>query len=333
MRYARLGRSGLKVSRLCLGTGNFGWVSDEATAHDMMDRALDSGVNFFDSADVYGEPFGTGVSESIIGRWFAKGGSRREKVVMATKLGVPMGDRPNESGFSALHIKLACEASLERLGTDYIDLYQMHRSPYPSSTWEEVWQAMEQLVREGKVLYVGGSNLAAWHVSKGNDVAHGRNFMGLVSEQCQYHLNARLVEVELLPACEDYGLGVLPWSPLGGGLLGGVLRKMKEGQGLSARAQAMARQVEANRDKLEQYESLCSEIGEDPASVALAWLLSRPVVTAPVIGPRTMEQFEENLRAVDVELSPETLARLDSIWPVPGYEQRAGDQAPAAYMP
>ena len=321
MQYARLGRTGLRVSRLCLGTMNFGPLTSEADSFAIMDRALELGINFFDTANVYGWKMGEGITEQIIGRWFAQGGGRREKVVLATKVYGKMGDWPNESRLSALHIRRACEASLRRLQTDYIDLYQMHHIDR-DTPWEEIWQAMEQLVREGKVLYVGSSNFAGWHIAQANEAAQRRNFMGLVSEQSLYNLSARMIELEVIPACQSYGVGIIPWSPLGGGLLGGVLQKVAEGRRADAR---MQERIEKHRAQLEAYEGFCREIGERPADVALAWLLRQPAVTAPIIGPRTLDQLNGSLRALEITLNDEALARLDAIWPGPG------GPAPEAY--
>lgn len=321
MQYTRLGRTGLRVSRLCLGTMNFGPLTDEADSFAIMDRALELGINFFDTANVYGWKTGEGITEQIIGRWFAQGGGRREKVVIATKVYGKMGDWPNESRLSALHIRRACEGSLRRLKTDYIDLYQMHHIDR-DTPWEEIWQAMEQLVREGKVLYVGSSNFAGWHIAQANEEARRRNFMGLVSEQSLYNLAARMIELEVIPACQSYGVGIIPWSPLGGGLLGGVLQKAAEGRRADAR---MQERIEKHRAQLEAYEGFCRELGEQPADVALAWLLRQPAVTAPIIGPRTVEQLNGSLRALEIALSDEALARLDAIWPGPG------GPAPEAY--
>jgi aryl-alcohol dehydrogenase-like predicted oxidoreductase len=321
MNYTYLGRTGLKVSPLCLGTMNFGPETTEPDSYAIMDRALELGINFFDTADVYGWRKGEGVTEQIIGRWWAQGGGRREKVVLATKVYGDMGDWPNESRLSALHIKRACEASLKRLQTDHIDLYQMHhidrRSP-----WEEVWQAFEQLVREGKVLYAGSSNFAGWHIAQAQAAAQARHYMGLVSEQSLYNLNARMIELEVIPACQHYGLGLIPWSPLAGGLLGGVLQKIEAGRRASPRVQAA---VDKNRTKLEAWEAFCAGIGEQPADVALAWMLHNPVVTAPIIGPRTIDQLNGSLRALEIKLSADQLKRLDEIWPGPG------GAAPEAY--
>jgi len=293
---------------------NFGPHTTEEESHRIMDRALEHGINFFDTANIYGWQKGEGITEQIIGRWFAKGGGRREKTVIATKVYGDMGDWPNQSRLSALHIRQACDASLKRLQTDYIDLYQMHHI-WREVTWEEVWQAMELLVQQGKVLYIGSSNFAGWHIAQANEAAKARHFLGLVSEQCLYNLNARMVELEVLPACKAYGVGVIPWSPLGGGLLGGILQKTSEGRRAS---ENMQKEVEKNRTKLEAWENLCRDLGEEPAHVALAWLLHNPVVTAPIIGPRTIEQLDGALRALEITLSPETLARLDEIFP--GYK-------------
>jgi len=314
MQYTNLGRTALKVSRLCLGTMNFGPQTTEEDSFKIMDRALEHGINFFDTADVYGWKRGEGWTEQIIGRWFAQGGGRREKTVLATKVYGDMGDWPNTSRLSALHIRKACEDRLKRMKTDYLDLYQMHHI-WREAPWEEVWQAMEILVQQGKVIYVGSSNFAGWHIVKANAAAKHRHFLGLVSEQSLYNLNARHVELEVLPACEDLGLGVIPWSPLGGGLLAGALQKASEGRRSSEQVQ---KRIEENRPKLEKWEALCKELGDDPANVGLAWLLHQKAVTAPIIGPRTNEQLDGTLRALEIQLSEETLKKLDEIFP--GYE-------------
>jgi NDP-hexose 2,3-enoyl reductase len=326
MEYTNLGRTGLSVSRLCLGTMNFGPVTEEADSFAIMDRALDHGINFFDTANVYGWKQGEGITESIIGRWFAQGGDRREKVVLATKAYGKMGDWPNEQGLSARHLISACEASLRRLQTDVIDLYQMHHVQR-TTPWEEIWQAMEILVAQGKVRYVGSSNFAGWHLVKAQEAANRRHFLGLVSEQCIYNLLTRHVELEVLPAAQDYGIGIIPWSPLHGGLLSGALRKIAEGNAGRSGSGRSADGLEENRPAIEAYEKLCADLGEDPANVALAWLLSRPAVTAPIIGPRTMEQLEGPLRSLELTLSSETLASLDRIFPPIG----SGGAGPEAW--
>ncbi len=300
---------------------NFGPVTAEADAQRIMDRALEHGINFFDTADVYGWKKGEGITERIIGRWFAQGGGRREKVVLATKVYNDMGDWPNETRLSALHIRRACDDSLRRLQTDHIDLYQMHHIDR-NTPWEEIWEAFAVLRQQGKVLYFGSSNFAGWHIAQAQEQAQQRHFMGLCSEQSLYNLNARTVEYEVIPACEAYGLGLIPWSPLGGGLLGGVLQKAAEGRRAS---EGLQKQVERNRGKIEAYEKLCAEMGENPADVALAWLLHNKVVTAPIIGPRTVEQLDGSLRALEIRLSPEVMGQLHEIFPGPG------KPAPEAY--
>jgi aryl-alcohol dehydrogenase-like predicted oxidoreductase len=314
MNYTHLGRTGLVVSRFCLGTMNFGPQTSEPDSYAIMDRAHEHGINFFDTANAYGWKLGEGLTEQIIGRWFAQGGGRREKTVIATKVYAKMSEWPNGDKLSAFSIIRECEGSLRRLQTDHIDLYQMHHVDR-DCPWEEIWQAMETLVTQGKVIYVGSSNFAGWHIVQANEAAKSRHFMGLVAEQCLYNLTARMVELEVLPACEGYGLGVIPWSPLGSGILGGALKKAAEGR----RAEGGVQQkIEENREKLVKYEALCEELGEHPADVGLAWLLANPVVTAPIVGPRTVEQLDGSLRALEMELSAETLAKLDAIFPGPG---------------
>ena len=321
MEHTHLGRTGLLVSRLCLGTMNFGPETSEEDSGVIMDRALDEGINFFDTANVYGWKKGEGVTEQILGRWFAKGGGRRDKVVLATKAFGSMGDWPNENKLSALNIRRACEASLQRMQTDHIDLYQMHHVDR-DTPWDEIWQAMDLLVQQGKVLYVGSSNFAGWHIAKANETARARHSLGLVSEQSLYNLAERSIELEVLPACRDYGLGVIPWSPLLGGLLGGALRKAKEGR---AASENQRERLERYRPQVEEYEAFCDELGERPSDVALAWLLHQEGVTGPIVGPRTLEQLEQSLRALEIELDEKALERLDRIWPGPG------GPAPEAY--
>ncbi|NBE99534.1 aldo/keto reductase [Nonomuraea sp. KC401] len=311
MDYVNLGRSGLHVSPLCLGTMNFGPQTTEEDSFAIMDRAHELGINFFDTANVYGWKLGEGITENIIGRWFAQGGGRREKTVIATKLYGGMSEWPNDQKLSALNIRKACDASLKRLQTDYIDIYQAHHIDR-NTPFDEFWEAMDVLRQQGKIIYVGSSNFAGWHIAKAQESASRRNFNGLVSEQSHYNLLTRAVELEVLPACEDYGLGVIPWSPLAGGLLGGVLRKIDKGRSAS---DTMVKQLEKHRDKIEQYEKFCDELNEDPAYVALAWLLKQRAVTAPIIGPRTLEQLDGSMRTLEVELDEDALARLDEIFP------------------
>jgi aryl-alcohol dehydrogenase-like predicted oxidoreductase len=316
MEYTHLGRSGLRVSRLVLGTMNFGPETDEPTSHAIMDKAHEYGINFFDTANVYGWGENRGRTETIIGTWFAQGGGRRDRTVLATKLNGLMGERwPNNDKLSALNIRRACDASLARLQTNHIDLYQMHHVDR-ETPWEEIWQAMDVLVQQGKILYVGSSNFAGWDLARANEAAARRHSFGLVSEQSIYNLLTREVELEVLPAAQAYGLGVIPWSPLQGGLLGGVLRKEREGSRRSAPRQQSV--IDEHREQLGAYEDLCEELGEEPATVALAWLLTRPAVTGPIIGPRTSEQLDGALRALELRLEDKVLDRLDEIFP--GYK-------------
>ena len=312
MQYTHLGRSGLNVSRLCLGTMNFGPKTEEADAHAIMDSAREAGINFFDTANVYGWGEQKGWTEEIVGRWFAKGGGRREDTVLATKLYGSMSERPNDTFLSALNIRRALDASLKRLQTDYIDLYQFHHVDR-NTPWDEIWQAMEVAVQQGKIIYNGSSNFAGWHIGQAQEAARRRNFNGLVSEQSIYNLISRTVELEVIPAAQHYGLGLLPWSPLEGGLLGGVLKKTEQG-GRRTEGRAKAA-LETHRDALAQYEDFADELGVAPGILALAWLLHQPAVTAPIVGPRIQAQLDDALKALDVELDADTLSRLDGIFP------------------
>jgi aryl-alcohol dehydrogenase-like predicted oxidoreductase len=345
MKYTHLGRTNLVVSKICLGTMNFGPETSEQESFSIMDQALELGINFYDTADIYGWKLGEGVTEQIVGRWLSQGGERRRKIILASKTYCPMGTEPNDRGLSARHIRHACEESLRRLKTDYLDIFYMHHidrgattpvdrrfggwpdddlvwSPYRvnETPWDEIWQAMELLVQHGKVLYIGSSNFGGWHIAQSSERARIRNFMGPVVEQSIYNLSNRMLELEVVPACRDYGMGLVIWSPLAGGLLGGSLGKFKEG-----RRSQIGTQVEKLRDRLEAYEKLCREIGEKPSDVALAWLLKNPVVTGPIIRPRTIEQLKGSLRALEIELRGEVLEELDKIWPGPG------GPAPEAY--
>ncbi|WP_439425668.1 aldo/keto reductase [Oenococcus alcoholitolerans] len=326
MQYKNLGRTGLKVSRLVLGTMNFGELTDEETAFKIMDRALEAGINTFDTADVYGGPQsldmkkGYGKSEEIVGRWLAKTGNR-DKIVLATKVYQPMGTGANDRGLSAYHIRRAAEASLKRLQTDHIDLYQMHHID-SNTPWAEVWQAMGQLIREGKITYVGSSNFAGWNIATAQKEAEERHMLGLASEQSLYNLSNRALELEVIPALRYYNIGLIVWSPIGMGLLAGDFDQSSKGRRHTA---DLENRIQQHKKQLEEYQDLCKEIGEEPSVVALAWLLHNPVVTAPITGPRTVEQLDKSLHALDVKLSDDVLKRLDEIWPGPGGE------APKAY--
>lgn len=323
MEYVNLGRTGLSVSRICLGTMNFGPETTPADSHLMMDHAHAEGINFFDTANVYGRE-DKGLTEKIIGDWFALGAGRRERTVLATKLYGDMGKWPNDGKLSALNIRRACDASLIRLKTDYIDLYQMHHIDR-STPWEEIWDAMDVLRQQGKILYVGSSNFAGWHLAQGQEAARRRGHLGLVSEQSIYNLVERTVELEVLPAAKAYGIGVIPWSPLHGGLLGGVLKKQVNGTASRSASGRAADNLVKYRPAIEAWEAFCDERGEEPGDLALAWLLHQPVVTAPIVGPRNMAQLDGALRALQITLDAEALARIDEIFPGPG------GTAPEAY--
>jgi aryl-alcohol dehydrogenase-like predicted oxidoreductase len=326
--HKRLGKHGVLVSNICLGTMNFGWHTTEQESFQIMDRALELGINFFDTADVYGWGGERGDTEEILGRWFARGGGRRDAVVLATKVFGALERKdsraePNTDnrGLSAYKIRKHCEGSLRRLQTDHIDLYQMHHVDR-DCPWAEIWQAFEQLGNQGKVVYVGSSNFGGWDIATACQEASKRGLTGLCSEQSIYHLNNRMVELEVIPACRYYGMGLIPWSPLGGGILGGALKKLESGRRAD---EETLQKINENRAKLEKYEALCDTLCEPPAAVALAWLLQNPVVTAPIIGPRTIEQLESTLHATEIVLPGEILKELDEIFPGPGGE------APTAY--
>ncbi|WP_424883305.1 aldo/keto reductase [Streptomyces sp. SLBN-8D4] len=322
MKYTQLGRTGLKVSRLVLGTMNFGPQTDEADSHAIMDSALDAGINYFDTANVYGWGENKGRTEEIIGNWFAKSGANRDKVVLATKVYGNMGADgeawPNHDKLSALNIRRAVDASLKRLRTDYIDIYQFHHVDR-ATPFEEIWQAIDTLVLQGKILYAGSSNFPGYKIAQANEIAARRSgTIGLVSEQCLYNLYERRAEMEVIPAAQDYGLGVIPWSPLHGGLLGGVIKKEAEGGRRASGRAADTLADPAARARLQSYEDLLEKHGLEPGEVALAWLLTRPGVTGPIVGPRTAEQLASAIRAVELELSEDVLTGLDEIFPGPG---------------
>jgi aryl-alcohol dehydrogenase-like predicted oxidoreductase len=319
MQYRQLGRSGLKVSELCLGTMNFGPRTSEADSFEILNQAVDAGINFIDTANQYGGDLGVGTTEKILGKWLAQDTSRRERLVLATKVHEPMSDDVNDRGLSARHIQMACDASLKRLGVDHIDLYQMHHIDRLVPI-EEVWQAMERLIRQGKITYVGSSNFPGWAIARANEKAIATQKMGLISEQSLYNLTERRAELEVIPACREYGLGLIPWSPQAGGLLSGP---SADSQG---RRQSESVRIAATEraDQLEQYQQLCLELNESPSAIALAWLLHRPQVSATIIGPGSIEQLVSVLHVPDIRLSQETLDKLDEIFPPSG-------EAPEAY--
>jgi aryl-alcohol dehydrogenase-like predicted oxidoreductase len=326
MKFGHLGRSGLLVSRIGMGTMNFGYLLDEPASFEVMDAAFDAGVILYDTADVYGGPQspdmkkGYGVAEQTVGRWLKRSG-HRDDIVLATKVFQPMEVGPNDRRLSAYHIRRACEASLRRLQTDHIDLYQMHHVDR-ATPWEEIWQAMEQLVREGKISYVGSSNFAAWDIALAQAAAASRQFLGLVSEQSLYNLGVRAVELEVIPAARHLGVGLIPYSPLHAGLLAGALQAVTDGR-IPADSPQHQR-IAAHRDQLAAYEDLCQEVGAEPAQVAIGWLLHNPAVSSTIIGAMSIDELNADLKALAVHLDDEVLDRLDDIWPGPG-------EAPQAY--
>jgi aryl-alcohol dehydrogenase-like predicted oxidoreductase len=307
---------------------NFGWHTPVQESFAIMDRALELGINFFDTADVYGWEKYHGYTEEVLGQWFAQGGGRRDNVVLATKVYNPANrdkeDRePNRTGrsLSALKIRRHLEASLRRLGTEVIDLYQMHHVDR-QCPWAEAWEAFGSLKSQGKVVYVGSSNFAGWHIATANHEAYRRSMHGLVSEQSVYNLNNRMIELEVIPACVEYGMGLVPYSPVDGGMLAGAVEKERSGR---RGGDWVTARLERDRPKVAAYEELCRRLGHAPAEVAIAWLCHNPAITAPIIGPRTLEQLDTAVRATQIRLDEETLQALDRIFPGPG------GAAPEAY--
>ncbi|RME71344.1 MAG: aldo/keto reductase [Verrucomicrobia bacterium] len=328
MNYSYLGDSNLKVSRICLGTMHFGRVTSEADAFRIMDRALDLGINMFDTANVYGNRGGT---EEIIGRWLAQGGGRRERIVLATKGYGRMSDLewPNEeNGFSAYRLHRHLADSLRRLQTDHVDLYQVHHFDR-HVTGEEFWGTLEAFVQRGDVRYVGSSNFPGWGLTKFQMLARQRGFLGLVSEQTQYNLLNRAPELEVLPAAAAMGIGVLAYMPLAGGLLTGRQRAIAGTR--TAQVEAEYAQDLAHSPQLEAYSRLCRIIGETEAAVAIAWVLSRPAVTSAIVGIRTLDHMDILERAVTLELDEETLARLDELFNINSGRPLKPGPAPEAY--
>lgn len=321
MKYTSLGRSGLKVSKLCLGTMSFGDTTDKKEAFNIMDCALANGINFFDTANEYGKRdpnnyyhrIQRGITEEIIGEWFAQGGNRRERTVLATKVYYTMEDPldgPNDvDGLSAYKIRRHLDASLKRLQTDHVDLYQMHHSDR-NVTWEEIWGAFEPLVNSGKITYVGSSNFAAHDIMKAQWKADKRNFLGLVSEQHRYNPLYRQAELEMIPTLKELGMGLLIWGPLCRGQLAGIIPNDASPE---------------LRKKLEDYSALCHDFGVDEATMTQAWLLQKPEVTCVLTGAAKVEHLEKTLKALDVVLPENVLKRIDEIFPPFG-------EAPESYI-
>ena len=323
MEYRQLGRSALQVSELCLGTMNFGPRTPASESFEILNEAVGAGINFIDTANQYGGELGVGSTEKILGRWFAEDKSRRDQVVLATKVHEPMSGRVNDRGLSARHIQMACDASLKRLGVDHIDLYQMHHIDR-SAPIEEIWQAMERLLTQGKITYVGSSNFPGWAIARANEKANARHQLGLVSEQSLFNLIERRVELEVMPACREYGLGLIPWSPLAGGLLANSDEK-QEAKGAGRRNSVdMIKAMTQRSEQLRQYRVLCQKLGESPSAIALSWLLHQPCVSATIVGPANVDQLKSVLHVPQIRLDVSTLKQLDEIFPPCG-------EAPEAY--
>lgn len=330
MEYARLGRSNLVVSRICLGTMHFGTRTPEAEAFEIMDKALEMGINFFDTANVYGRP-NTGGTEEIIGRWLAQGGGRRDSVVVATKVYGNMVDDPgpNEGGgISAYKIRKHCEDSLRRLQTDHIDLYQVHHIDR-TITLEEFWRTFGRLEDNGDILYVGTSNFPGWGLAKFQMAAWQRGLTGIISEQTQYNLFNRTPELEVLPAAENLGIGVIPYMPLGGGLLAG--KKTLVAGSRSAQVWAEYGFSEDRQPQLDAFSSLCADLGEPAHIVAIAWTLAGTAVTSAIVGIRTLRHLEGLDHAASLKLNRETMVRLDEIFDVNQGRPLKSAPAPEAY--
>lgn len=318
MQSARLGKSNMQASRLALGTMNFGVRTPEADAFAIMDRALELGINLFDTANIYGQtttnPDGQGITEEVMGRWFAQGGNRRESVILATKVAGSMHDAtygPNDArGYSGFKIRRQLDDSLRRLQTDHVELYQLHMAD-PGANWDDVYDAFDVASHQGKAFYLGCANHAARQLAYGVAAAERRHELGIVSEQHRYSLARRMGEVEVFPAVQEMDLGLIAFEPLAAGRLAGSAHAAPG----SRREKALAKLTDTQRAQLSAYSDLCAELGESEAHVATAWVLSNPAVTTLLVGPRTIEQLEDSVQAAELVLSPDFLARLDEIFP------------------
>ena len=310
MEYRSLGRTGVKVSPLCLGSMMFGSQTDEETSADIIDRAIDAGINFVDTANVYGR----GKSETAVGKALKRNG-KRDGLVLATKVFARMGDDPNAEGNHRRHVIEQCEASLRRLQTDWIDLYQIHR-PMPKIPIDETLRALDDLVRAGKVRYLGTSTFAAWQLVESLWAAKELGLNRFVTEQPPYNLLDRRVERELVPMAITYGFALIPWSPLAGGFLTG---KYKRGQDQPPDGRHSAGRfygdhfTDATFDVAERLEEIARDKGCTPSQLALAWCMHQPGITSPIAGPRTVAHIEDNLGAIDVTVTDEDRARLDEV--------------------
>ena len=317
MQYVNLGRTGVKVSRLCLGCMSYGtpaerdWMLNEEASRPFIQRALEAGINFFDTADMYS----SGLSEEILGRAI-RDFVPRDEVVIATKVFFPMGDKPNQSGLSRKHIMAAIDASLRRLGTEYIDLYQIHRWDN-ETTIEETLEALHDVIKAGKALYVGASSMYAWQFARARYIADQHGWTRFISMQNHYNLVYREEEREMTPLCVAEGIGIIPWSPLARGFLAGNRTRDKSGETTRSKTDALAQRLyyaDNDFDVLDRVIQLGRERGVSPAQIALAWMLHKPYVTAPIIGATKMQHLEEAIAALDIVLSPEEMDRLEAAY-------------------
>ena len=331
MKYTNPGKSNLRVSNICLGTMHFGKKTSEEEAIKIMDRALDMGINFWDTANVYPGPGQRGISEEIIGRYFNARPGNRDRVVLATKVYGPMEDvdDPNyDRRVSSYKVRKHVNDSLERLQTDRIDLYQVHHFDR-TITLEEFWGTFEKLVADGKVLYMGSSNFPGWGLAKFQMAAKQRGFMGFVTEQTMYNLLCRWAELEVLPAAQDMGIGVIPYMPLAGGILTGKGQSETDSRTASVENEYG---ISVSSEQIKAYQSLCSDLGESPVAVAIAWTLAHPTVSSAIVGIRTLSHMDDLERASELKLDEGTLARLDELFDVNrGRPIRTGKSAPEAY--
>src|SRR3954447_14910657 len=314
MDYTRLGKTGLKVSRICLGCMTYGtptwreWVLDEESSRPFIRRALELGINFFDTADMYSR----GVSEEVLGRAL-RDFAKREDVVIATKVNFPMGEGPNDRGLSRKHIFEAIDASLRRLGVDHVDLYQIHRFDRETPL-EETLEALNDLVRAGKVRYLGASSMHSWQLAKSLYLADLNGWTRFVSMQNHYNLAYREEEREMLPLCREEGIGVIPWSPLARGFLAGNRRREDRGETIRAKTDGFAHELyyaDSDFTIAERVVELAARRGVKPAQIALAWVLAKPGVTAPIIGASKLPHLDEAVAALDVRLEPEEITFLE----------------------
>ncbi len=332
MQYNKLGRSTMSVSKICLGTMHFGPKASEQESHAILDKALDLGINFVDTANVYGGEAGRGRSEEIVGSWFAARAGARDEVVLATKVYHPMGDlgiARDETGFSAYKVRKHLADSLRRLQTDRIDLYQIHHIDEQVSA-EELWGTYERIVAQGDVLYAGSSNYSGWGLARAQMQAWQRGFVGFVSEQTQYNLLSRVPEMEVLPAAQEFGIGVIVYMPLAGGLLTGKTESF-DGSRTRQVEEEYGIRLGPENSQFRDFSALCREIGEPEHVVATAWVLQHPAVDSAIVGVRTVDQLDGLSRASELSLDHSAMTRLDEIFDINRGRRIGAGRSPQAH--